>query len=77
MTSFLDKTGLSYLWGKITSALSGKADIADLPTKTSDLQNDSHFVASTAVTNVVYLTQSAYDALATKEANTLYIIPAE
>ena len=75
MASYLDKTGLTYLWGKITTALNGKADSADLPTKTSDLQNDSHFVASTDITKVVYLTQAAYDALATKDANTLYIIP--
>lgn len=32
-------------------------------------------VSSTDITNVVYLTQAAYDALATKDANTLYIIP--
>ena len=38
MASYLDKTGLTYLWGKITTALNGKADSADLPTKTSDLQ---------------------------------------
>lgn len=77
MASYLDKTGLTYLWGKITTALSGKADTSAIPTKTSDLSNDSHFVASTDITNVVYLTQSAYDALTTKDANTLYIIPDE
>lgn len=75
MASYLDKTGLTYLWGKITTALSSKADTSAIPTKTSDLSNDSHFVASTDITNVVYLTQSAYDALATKDSNTLYIIP--
>lgn len=32
-------------------------------------------VSSTDITNVVYLTQAAYDALATKDSNTLYIIP--
>lgn len=33
---FLNLTGLSYFWAKITNALSGKADIADLPTQATD-----------------------------------------
>lgn len=77
MASYLDKTGLTYLWGKITTALSSKADTSAIPTKTSDLSNDSHYVASTAITSIVSLTQAQYDALATKDANTLYIIPEE
>lgn len=75
MASYLDKTGLTYLWGKITTALSSKADTSAIPTATSDLTNDSNFVVSTAVSNVVYLTQAQYDALTTKDANTLYVIP--
>lgn len=75
MASYLDKTGLTYLWDKITTALNGKADISAIPTAISDLTNDSNFVSSTAVTNVVYLTQAQYDALTTKDANTLYVIP--
>lgn len=34
MTSFLDRTGLAYFWGKITSALGLKADASTVYTKT-------------------------------------------
>lgn len=48
--TFLDKTGLSYLWSKINvalnTALAGKADVTSLPTKTSELQNDSGYLTS-------------------------------
>lgn len=39
--SYLDKDGLTYLWGKIKSYVSSV-----LPTKTSDLTNDSGFLVS-------------------------------
>lgn len=46
--TFLDKTGLSYLWSKLNEklnlALAGKADVTSLPTKTSELQNDSGYL---------------------------------
>lgn len=49
--------------------------IPTVPSNVSAFTNDSHYVASTAITNIVSITQAAYDALATKDANTLYIIP--
>ena len=44
----------------VTSAISGKADTADLPTKTSDLTNDSNFVADASYVH----TDNNYDATA-------------
>ena len=49
--------------------------IPTVPTAVSSFSNDAHYVASTAITTIVSLTQAQYDALATKDANTLYIIP--
>ena len=42
---FLNKTGLSYLWGRITSIFATKQDVAaiSVPTKVSDLTNDSNY----------------------------------
>ena len=59
-TKYLDITGLSYFYGKI------KAHITSvLPTKTSDLTNDSGFITSP---NVVYCTCSTAAATAAKVA---------
>lgn len=44
--TYLDKSGLSYFWSKIKTALNGKANTSDVPTKTSDLTNNSGFVAT-------------------------------
>lgn len=49
--------------------------IPTVPTTVSSFTNDSHYVASTAITTIVSMTQAQYDALATKDSNTLYIIP--
>lgn len=57
--------------------LSDKPTIPTVPSNVSAFTNDSHYVASTAITTIVSLTQAQYDALATKDANTLYIIPEE
>ena len=51
--NYLDKTGLTYFWSKIKAAL---------PTKTSDLTNDSGFV-STSDTGTVSTTMLADDAV--------------
>ena len=48
--------------------------IPTVPTTVSSFSNDAHYVASTAITTIVSMSQSAYDALATKDANTLYVI---
>lgn len=42
---FLNKTGLSYLWGRITAIFATKQDVAaiSVPTKVSDLTNDSNY----------------------------------
>lgn len=43
MAKYLDNTGLGILWNKIKQMFSG------VPTKTSDLENDSNFVTATQV----------------------------
>lgn len=42
---FLNKTGLSYLWGRITAIFATKQEVAaiSVPTKVSDLTNDSNY----------------------------------
>lgn len=54
MTSFLDRTGLAYFWGKITSALGLKVDAASVYTKTEvdDMIEDVAYLGD-AVGNVV------------------------
>lgn len=49
MSKFLDQNGLVYLWSKITSKLSGKANISDVPSKLSDLINDAGFITSSDI----------------------------
>jgi hypothetical protein len=64
-------------------ALSNYAKKSEVPTKTSELNNDSGFVTSeelgdmvtsSNVTNIVSITQADYDALETKDETTLYLI---
>lgn len=43
--NYLDKTGLQQLWGKITSIFAKKTDV---PSKTSQLTNDSSFITKSA-----------------------------
>lgn len=57
------------------------AEKASVPTKISQLNNDSGYVTGTDVdrklsglAKVVTLTQVEYDALAKKDSNTLYVI---
>lgn len=47
--NFLNQAGLSYLWTKIASAISASASTTEkkIPTKTSQLENDSNFVKKT------------------------------
>lgn len=40
----LDRHGMAYLWSYITSHLSGKADRSDVPTRLSQLTNDSGYI---------------------------------
>ena len=44
--AYLDNNGLAYFWGKVKALVSGKADASAIPTKTSDLTNDSGFLTS-------------------------------
>jgi len=46
MADRLDNAGLSYLWGKLKALFAGKADASSVPTKTSELTNDSGFLTS-------------------------------
>lgn len=71
--NYLDKTGLTYLWSKITAKLNSKADKSAIPTTTSQLTNNSNFVASTGITSIVTCTSAQYQA-SNKDSKTLYII---
>ena len=71
--NYLDKTGLTYLWGKIKTILASKADSSSIPTQTSQLTNNSNFIASTGITTIVTCTNAQYQASA-KDSKTLYII---
>lgn len=44
--NFLDQAGLSYLWGKITDAISTSASATEkkIPTKVSQLENDKKYI---------------------------------
>lgn len=44
MASFLDKAGLAYFWSKVKESIEAKADPSDIPTNTSQLNNDSGFL---------------------------------
>lgn len=46
MAKYLDETGLAYFWAKIKEKLNNKADTSSVPTKTSDLTNDSGFITA-------------------------------
>lgn len=59
-------------WNQATS--SSIDYIKNKPTKVSDFTNDSGFISSSTVTTIVTMTQSQYDALATKDNNTIYNI---
>ena len=50
------------------------AVVIDVPTKVSQLQNDSGFINSSEVSNIKVLTQAEYDAINPKDAKTLYMI---
>lgn len=54
--------------------LSDKPTIPTVPSNVSSFTNDAHYVASTAITTIVSMTQAQYDALASKDSNTLYVI---
>lgn len=71
--NYLDKTGLAHLWSKITTKLNTKADKSAIPTTTSQLTNNSNFVASTGITTIVTCTNAQYQA-SSKDSKTLYII---
>ena len=80
-TSMVDGTTITYdaTTGKI-SATGGGASIDDTQSSSSTTYSSQKitntFVASTDIRNMVKLTQAQYDALATKDANTFYIIVA-
>ena len=44
--NFLDQAGLSYLWAKITNAISTSASVTEkkIPAKLSQLENDKKYI---------------------------------
>lgn len=58
--SFLDATGLARLWAAIK---------AIVPTKTSDLTNDSGFITSYTESDPVFVASAAHDIKSTDIAN--------
>ena len=71
--NYLDKAGLMRLWDKITAKLNNKANTTDIPTKVSDLTNDSGYTKSSQISTFVICTSEEYEALA-KDNNTVYLI---
>jgi len=49
MGKYLSETGLAYFWAKLKEKLAAKADLSAVPSKTSELQNDSGFITSAEV----------------------------
>jgi len=49
VAKYLDETGLAYYTEKLKGKLDAKADVAAVPVKTSQLQNDSGFITSADV----------------------------
>jgi len=47
--AYLDNNGVLYLWGKIKAYVSAAIGALTIPTKTSDLTNDSGFITSADV----------------------------
>lgn len=59
----------------VTPIIQGDIAFASsIPTDISQLQNTAEYVASDNITNVSRITQTDYDALPTKDPNTLYIV---
>lgn len=71
--NYLNKNGLSHLWAKLKEKLNNKADKSAIPTKTSQLTNDSSYTSSSSVTNFVVCTSAQYEA-SNKNSNTIYFI---
>lgn len=49
-------------------------DFPFIPSKTSELINDSELITSSTINNIRVITQSEYDSLSTPDLFTLYII---
>ncbi len=49
MGKYMDETGFGYFWAKLKEKLSAKADTSSVPTKLSELQNDSNFITISEV----------------------------
>lgn len=66
-------------WGEIPSHVHRSSEITDLkiPKNLSDLNNDANFISSTIITSFWSGTQAEYDAITTKNENTLYLIDEE
>ena len=70
-----NKATLDATTASFTAAEKSKLEgITDIPENISDLNDDSNFVESTDVTNIVKLTQTQYNDLNPKSATTLYLI---
>lgn len=79
----LDSTGLSHLISKIKAAFWPKADVVQISIDNTPTASSSNLVTSGGVKDYVdslagggatVLTQAEYDALQTKDADTLYIV---
>lgn len=61
----------------IIDKITKKYTAPTIPTKTSDLNNDSHYIASEVITAFWKGTQDEYDLIEEKSATTMYIIVEE
>lgn len=57
----LDKDGLTYYTGKVKDKLNTKANTGDIPTKVSQLQNDSAFINKNVNDLTNYYTKTQID----------------
>lgn len=71
--NYLNKNGLSHLWEKLKEKLNNKADKSAIPTKTSQLTNDSSYTSSSSVTKFVVCTSAQYES-SDKNSKTVYFI---
>ena len=75
--SQIDSTAVDFIKNKPTLFSGSYNDLSNkptIPTQTSQLTNNSNFVSSLAITQIVKLTETEYNNLQTKDASTLYII---
>ena len=71
---FGDKTSADYGIVNGVSSYNELTDTPTIPTKTSELTNDSNLIVGSNISNIVAISQADFDAIAEKDATTIYVI---